>query len=423
MPTLRELSDQLFSGRATTHEAAHHPFAPLDLTEEVAPGVALYKAFVNVIAVRTSDGVVLVDTGSFHPAQNERSFAGVRRYDRQRVHTAIYTHGHVDHAYGLPPFLREAEANGWARPEIVGHVDVAPRMRRYVETAGYNAIINTRQFGVPVEFPTSHEVPTFTYRDELRLRVGGRELELHHARGETDDHTWVFLPDARALCTGDLFIWAAPNAGNPQKVQRYASDWARALRAMAAREAQVLLPGHGVPIFGAERVREALLDTADYLDSLYQQTLACLNQGLGVYEIIETVKPPAALAAKPWLQPIYDEPEFIVRNVVRCLGGWWTGVPSELKPAPRAQQAREIAELAGGVSRLLERAAKSLESGDLKMASHWVDWAADAAPDSAEVHRLRAEVYRRRVDAETSTMSKGIFRAAAIDSARKVQPS
>jgi alkyl sulfatase BDS1-like metallo-beta-lactamase superfamily hydrolase len=112
-----------------------------------------------------------------------------------------------------------------------------------------------------------------------------------------------------------------------------------------------------------------------------------------------------------------------VRNVVRCLGGWWTGVASELKPAPRAQQAREIAEVAGGVSRLLERAAKLLASDDLRMASHWVDWAADAEPDSVEVHRLRAEVYTRRVDAETSTMSKGIFRGAAIDSGKKSQPS
>jgi alkyl sulfatase BDS1-like metallo-beta-lactamase superfamily hydrolase len=423
MPTLHELSDQLFSGAASTHDPAHHPFAPLDQIEEVASGVAFYKAFVNVIAVRTSDGLVLVDTGSYHPAQNSRSFAGVRRYAKERVHTAIYTHGHIDHAYGLPPFLKEAEANGWARPEIVGHVDVAPRMRRYIETAGYNSIINTRQFSVPVQFPTSPDFPTCTYRDELRLRVGGRELELHHARGETDDHSWVFIPDSRVLCTGDLFIWASPNAGNPQKVQRYALDWARALRAMAAREPQVLLPGHGVPIFGAERVRAALLDTADYLDSLYHRTLECLNAGMSVYEIIETVKPPATLLDKPYLQPTYDEPEFIVRNVVRCLGGWWTGVASELKPAPRAQQAREIAEVAGGVARLLERAAKSLAAGDLRMASHWVDWAADADPDSAEAHRVRAEVYKRRVDAETSTMSKGIFRAAANDSTKKLQPS
>jgi alkyl sulfatase BDS1-like metallo-beta-lactamase superfamily hydrolase len=422
MATLRELSDQLLSGNADMRDPANHPFAFVDRIEEVAPGVAFYKAFVNVTVIRTAEGLVLVDTGSFHPAQHERSFAAIRRFAKDPVHTAIYTHGHVDHAYGLPPFLREADSERWARPAIVGHVDVGPRMKRSIETAGYNTAINTRQFGVPIEWPLNPDYPTTVYRDDLRLRVGGRELELHHARGETDDHTWVFLPDARALCTGDLFIWAAPNAGNPQKVQRYASDWAEALRAMAAREAQVLLPGHGVPIYGAERVRQALLDTADYLESLYRQTLELLNKGANVYEIIEVVKPPASLSGVPYLQPIYDEPEFIVRNVVRCLGGWYSGVPSELKPAPRAQQARELVELAGGLAPILARAQRSLAAGDLRMASHWADWAVEAEPESLEAHALRGEVYQRRVEAESSTMSKGIFRAAAQDSAKRLKP-
>src|SRR4030095_3041703 len=130
MPTLQELSEQLLSGRASTHDPAHHPFAFLDQTEEVAPGVAFYKAFVNVTALQTSDGLVLVDRGSCHPVQNQRSFESVRRFSKERVHTAIYTHGHIDHAYGLPPFLREAESSGWARPEIVGHVHVVARIRR-----------------------------------------------------------------------------------------------------------------------------------------------------------------------------------------------------------------------------------------------------------------------------------------------------
>jgi alkyl sulfatase BDS1-like metallo-beta-lactamase superfamily hydrolase len=118
---------------------------------------------------------------------------------------------------------------------------------------------------------------------------------------------------------------------------------------------------------------------------------------------------------------VYDEPEFIVRNVVRCLGGWWSGVPSELKPAPRAQQARELAELAGGVDKIAARARRSLDAGDLKMASHWVDWAAEAEPSSAEIHALRAAVYEKRVAAESSTMSKGIFRAAANESAQRAK--
>jgi alkyl sulfatase BDS1-like metallo-beta-lactamase superfamily hydrolase len=419
MPSLQKISDQLWTGEISTRGAEHHPFAMYDTTEEVAADVAFHKDFVNVTGFRTGDGLVLVDTGSFHPAQNHKSFRGIRSWNSERLHTAIYTHGHVDHAYGLPPFLREAEDRGWARPAVVGHEAVEPRMRRYVETAGYNEVINERQFGVSLEWPTDPLVPTVSYRESLDLRVGDRELRLFHARGETDDHTWVFLPQPRVLCTGDLFIWSAPNAGNPQKVQRYAIDWSRALRRMAALEPEVLLPGHGVPIFGAERVRTALVDTADYLESLYAQTLELLNQGARVYDIVETVRPPAALAEKPYLLPVYDEPEFIVRNVVRHLGGWYSGVPSELKPAPRREQALEMAALAGGIEQLLARARERGERGDLALACWLVDWAVEADPESAEAHRVRADLYGKQLEAATSTMARGIYGAAARESTER----
>jgi alkyl sulfatase BDS1-like metallo-beta-lactamase superfamily hydrolase len=417
-----EQSERLLRGDVSTREPGLHPFHPAERLEEVGAGVGLYKGFVNVVAVRTGDGVLLIDTGSFVPRQHERSYAGVRGYATDRIHTAVYTHGHVDHAYGLPPFLREAQARGWEPPRIVAHRAVPERMDRYGETAGYNRIVNTRQFGIPVDFPTQPIRPTELYDDVRELDVGGVPLRLEHARGETDDHTFVWLPSLRTLCTGDLFIWCAPNAGNPQKVQRYAADWSRALRRMTDLGAELLLPGHGLPIAGAVRIRAVLEDTAAYLEALYRDTLALLNEGATVYEIVESVRPPAALADKPYLQPVYDEPEFIVRNVVRHLGGWWTGVPSELKPAPRAALAREIAALAGGVGPLLARARAALDARDLRLASHLVDWAAEAEPASREVHALRAEVYTARTAAETSTMSKGIFGAAARESAAKAKP-
>ena len=378
----------------------------------------------NVIAVRTAEGLVLVDTGSFHPAQHERSFDAVRRYAKDPVHTAIYTHGHVDHAYGLPPFLREAESQRWARPAIVGHVDVAPRMRRYIETAGYNGIINTRQFGAPVQWPIDPDYPTD--RVPRRAAPAGRRARaraLPRARRDGRPHLGVDPGRAGALHRRPLHLGRAERRQPAEGAALRARLGAGAAQRWRRARRQVLLPGHGLPIFGAERVRAALLDTADYLDSLYRQTLEALNRGASVYEIIETVKPPAALAEAPYLQPVYDEPEFIVRNVVRCLGGWYSGVPSELKPAPRAQQARELRRSSPAASRpLLARASALLAADDLRMASHWVDWAAEAEPDSREVHTLRAAVYARRVELETSTMSKGIFRAAANDSSERAKP-
>ena len=132
MASLIELADRLWTGKDSTDEPEHHPFANLDTIEEITAGVAFYKGFVNLTVLRSGEGAALIDTGSFLPAQHERSFAGVRSYAAGPVHTAIYTHGHVDHAYGLPPFLSEAESKGWQRPRVIGHQAVAPRMQRYV---------------------------------------------------------------------------------------------------------------------------------------------------------------------------------------------------------------------------------------------------------------------------------------------------
>ena len=121
MPSLRNMAEDLWEGKTSTHDPSHHPFKAINIIEEIAPNVAFYKSFSNLTVVHTGEGAVLIDTGSFHPTANKRSFDAVRSWTPQRVATAVYTHGHVDHAYGLPPFLKEASAQGWAPPEIVGH--------------------------------------------------------------------------------------------------------------------------------------------------------------------------------------------------------------------------------------------------------------------------------------------------------------
>ena len=134
-------------------------------------------------------------------------------------------------------------------------------------------------------------------------------------------------------------------------MQRYPREWAAALRRMLELEAEFLLPGHGFPVIGADRVRPALTDTADLLDSLVDQTLAVMNAGGRLDDAIHAVRVPAALEARPFLQPVYDEPEFIVHTVWRQYGGWWDGNPATLKPAPERALAAELAALAGGARR------------------------------------------------------------------------
>ena len=279
--TFIELSDAILRG--TEQITDHHPFRPSNQLEEVGDGVAFVESFANVAAIATPDGLCLVDTGSIFAAPAIHS--AVRSWSTERATTAVYTHGHIDHVFGTAAF----EAEGPMR--VIGHDGVSPRFDRYRKTAGYNAVINQRQFRVPgMQWPLDYREPDVTYSDRLDLDLGGVSVELHHARGETDDHTWVWIPERRTLCTGDLIIWCTPNAGNPQKVQRYAEDWAVALRTMAALDAELLLPGHGLPIAGADNVRMVLLDTATMLESLAQQTIALMNEGARLNDIIHTVR-------------------------------------------------------------------------------------------------------------------------------------
>jgi alkyl sulfatase BDS1-like metallo-beta-lactamase superfamily hydrolase len=401
-----ELAERVWNGV----EGAPAFLSPDGSLTEIASGTGFVWSFANVSVFSTGDGLVLVDTGSHFLARAVHG--AVRGWSSDRVHTAVYSHGHIDHVFGVPVFEEEGSP-----VRVVAHEGVPKRFDRYTLTAGYNSWINRRQFGAPdLEWPTEYRYPDETYRDAIVLEIGGERFELHHARGETDDHTWTWVPSRKTLCPGDLFIWAAPNAGNPQKVQRYPYEWATALREMAELGAEVLLPGHGMPVIGVDRVRTALTETAELLESLHDQTVALMNEGARLDQVLRTVKPPAHLIERPYLRPTYDDPEFVVRNVWRLYGGWWDGNPASLKPAPDSLVARELAALAGGAVRLAERARELAGRGELRLAGHLAELAAQAEPEDPSVHAARAEVLDRRVQEETSLMAKGIFGWAAKES-------
>ena len=394
---------------------------------EIGDGVAMVEAFSHCVLFETDDGLVAFDTSN--EGGGAKVVDAVRGWRPARFNTIVYTHGHVDHVGGCGAFVHDAETCGHARPCIVGHENVPKRFDRYNLTDGYNKIINERQFGqfrrrgyeiagaarfLPVTTPK----PDTVYSDTMKISPGGLDIELNHAKGETDDHTWAWIPKHKAICAGDFFIWNFPNAGNPQKVQRYPREWAAAIREMVGKGAELFLPAHGLPIGGAARIRRVLGEVADALEHLVRETLALMNQGARLNDIIHTVKIDPAVLEKPYLKPMYDEPEFVVRNIWRMYGGWYDGNPANLKPAKDEALAREIASLAGGAGKLAARALALCES-DLRLACHLAELAVLAEPKNAHAHALRAEVFQTRRDGETSLMAKGIFGHAANESKAK----
>jgi alkyl sulfatase BDS1-like metallo-beta-lactamase superfamily hydrolase len=189
---------------------------------------------------------------------------------------------------------------------------------------------------------------------------------------------------------------------------------------MAGVGAELFLPAHGLPIGGRERIARVLTGVADVLDALVAEVLERMNAGQELDTIVHEVDVPAAVLEQPWMEPVYDEPEFVVRNIWRLYGGWYDGNPARLKPAPDHAIASEVAELAGGVERLVDRAAELAAAGDLRLAAQVAEWAARAAPDDPAAHGVRAEVYGARRDEERSLMARGIFGAAATASEAQV---
>jgi glyoxylase-like metal-dependent hydrolase (beta-lactamase superfamily II) len=190
----------------------------------VAPRTLFMTAdYVNLVAFETSEGLLLVDTGM--EEAGEAVFKEIRKQTDAPLHTVVFTHGHLDHAFGLKPWLDAGE-----KPRIVAHENVVERFRTYTKTGPMNSNINKVQFGIEagIKWPQRHEDffwPDTIYREELTLQIGGERFELRHAEGETDDETWVWARDRGIVCTGDLYLSMLPNCGNPQKVQRYPEGW------------------------------------------------------------------------------------------------------------------------------------------------------------------------------------------------------
>lgn len=398
------------------------------ITQELsvlADDLAIVESFSHVVAFQTGEGLVLFDTSG---ARTGAAVVGaLRGWSDQRFHSLLYTHGHVDHVGGAGAFVAHEEERGRPTPRIIGHENVAARFERYRATNGYNLTINRRQFGGLFDeqilgggkhfLPRRSPAPDLSFRDRMRMQVGELDFELRHARGETDDHLWAWLPERKVICAGDFFIWNFPNAGNPQKVQRYPVEWAEAIRTMAGMGCELFIPAHGLPIEGAERIARVLGEVAGALETVVEQTLALMNEGETLDRILHEVKIDPEILEKPYLRPLYDEPEFVVRNVWRLYGGWYDGNPARLKPAPDAALARELCALSGGLKPLIERASELAEAGEYRLACHLIETAVQAEPEDRAAHAARAEIYRRRRKAESSLMAMGIFGTAARESA------
>ena len=366
---------------------------------EVAPRSYLIRMpIVNAVFFETDEGIVLVDTG-MGPA-GPAILDAIRSVSDQPIHTIIYTHGHVDHAFGTWAIMDAGET-----PQIIGHELLEERFNRYIRLRGSLAkYMSQPEEQLPAS--TSDLVwPTRYFSDRLELEIGGETFVLQHHKGETDDQLYVWVPGRGALASADYYQGFLPNAGNGKRYQRHVEEWVVALREMAALEPTILLPAHGEAITQPDTIVENFTVLAEALQYIINHTIEGLNAGKRKDVIYGSVQLPEHLANHPTLNVQYVTPNDISKMVIKRYTGWWDDIPSHWTPASMEDQGNMIIELAGGNIPVITSYARKLIGEDIQLASHLTDWLFYARPDNTEVQQLVFDVYKARImHPDTNTM-------------------
>jgi cyclase len=199
----------------------------------------------NTAIIINDDDVVIVDS-NISPASAAALAAELKVITPKPIRYVINTHFHFDHAHGNQIYPADVE--------VIGHeytyemlVDGSSMGRTYQDYTDWIASEPGGAEGQKGLIPTP---PTATLSDKMTLFRGDREIQLiFFGRGHTGGDVVVYLPAEKILFTGDLLLEGVPFMGDG-----FPSDWIDTLEGIKALEFDIVVPGHGRPFAGRDRI-------------------------------------------------------------------------------------------------------------------------------------------------------------------------
>ncbi len=324
-----------------------------------------------IFLINTSEGSVLVDTGTTY-AQNEEQRKAIREHATGPIKKIIVTHFHADHSGGLPKWKNEIDAG---KIEFVAHQRYAYMSRIQDELTPfylrrYYPLYPNRVSLDPDRPPSVHwemrpTRPVFPGSD-YEFELGGVRFVVIAPEngGEGEDGLLLWLPESRILFTGDLFGPLYPMFPNLYTIRgekyRDPLDYIDALDLVLELRPRVIAHTHFRVIEGEDYIQASVRRMRDAVQYMWDETVAGMNAGKTVWELMRDIKLPEELQVSEG----HGKLSWSVRATYDIVTGWYYyDTIANLYHVPPTAINDDLVELVGGGDALATRARRYLKQG------------------------------------------------------------
>ncbi|NND66219.1 MAG: MBL fold metallo-hydrolase [Halioglobus sp.] len=381
-------------GAATHGSAVELIQRPIEVMQ-VADNVHLATGVGNTIMITTDEGNVLFDTGLV--IQVEPQLRALKEVSDAPVRYIVLSHSHADHIGGTRFWQEEGT-------EIVTHEDFVEEQRYLSELEPYQYGRNRTLFPWMPAWEDRPDIammryggiePTITVGDweTHSFTLGGVEFQVIGTPGaEGADNAVLWLPEQKILFTGDFFGPQFPQFPNVFTMRgekiRKPMEYVKSLDLLLTLDPEVVVPSHLNPTTGAAQIRADMTKIRDAVQYVHDATVAGMNAGKSVYELMKEIKLPPELD----LVQNHGRVDWAVRSIWDYYATWFRfESTTELYPVPVRDVYADLAGVAGSEA-LLSLAQNYLNGDEPVKALHILEVVleGDAANEPAMRMRLRA---------------------------------